>query len=78
MSSCCSGAILYRQVYLLNSNVVYTNHVKFSSDTAPLKSLFHFTSSEYLNTLFQAEVRARFWDSSGIYTVSHDFNSSGS
>ena len=47
MSSCCSGAILYKQVYLLNSNVVYTNHVKFSSDTAPLKSLFHFTSSEY-------------------------------
>ena len=35
-------------------------------------------TSLLLNTLFQAEVRARFWDSSGIYTVSHDFNSSGS
>ena len=59
MSSCCSGAFLYKQVYLLNSNVVYTNHVKIFSDTAPLKCLFHFASSK-LNTLFQAEVRARF------------------
>lgn len=39
MSSCCSGAILYKQVYLLNSNVVYTNHDKISSHILPLWSL---------------------------------------
>jgi len=39
MSSCCSGAILYKQVYLLNSNVVYRNHDKISSDILPLWSV---------------------------------------